>query len=111
VYLNYKRKSTVGWSIENIVLDFMGGSLSLVQIAIDSIARGQPLFGGDAFNVVKFMLSIFSIVFDTIFFIQHYFCYPDKWKNDKARRKREVSAKQLEEDLKLLLNHSEPSKN
>jgi cystinosin len=96
VYLNYKRKSTVGWSIANIVLDFMGGSLSLLQELIDSVARGKPLFGGDAFNIVKFMLSVFSIVFDTIFFIQHYFVYPDKWKNDQARRKREVAAKQLE---------------
>lgn len=40
VYLNYKRKSTVGWSIANIFLDFTGGSLSLLQQLIDTVARG-----------------------------------------------------------------------
>jgi len=30
VYLNYKRKSTVGWSLANVLLDFTGGSLSFV---------------------------------------------------------------------------------
>lgn len=31
LYLNYSRKSTVGWSIINILLDFTGGSLSLLR--------------------------------------------------------------------------------
>ena len=30
VYLNWKRKSTVGWSTENVLLDLTGGSLSLL---------------------------------------------------------------------------------
>ena len=30
VYLNYKRKSTEGWSITNILLDFTGGSFSVL---------------------------------------------------------------------------------
>lgn len=30
VYLNWARKSTVGWSIENVILDFTGGSFSLL---------------------------------------------------------------------------------
>lgn len=30
VYLNWSRKSTVGWSIENVILDFTGGSFSLL---------------------------------------------------------------------------------
>jgi hypothetical protein len=28
-YINYQRKSTEGWSIENILLDLTGGVLSL----------------------------------------------------------------------------------
>jgi cystinosin len=28
VYLNFKRKSTVGWSLENVMLDFFGGFFS-----------------------------------------------------------------------------------
>lgn len=78
VYLNYKRKSTVGWSIENILLDFTGGSFSLLQMLIDSVGRGIPLFGDEAFNVVKFMLSIMSIFFDIIFMFQHYVLYRHK---------------------------------
>lgn len=29
--LNYRRKSTVGWTIYNILLDFSGGTLSIIQ--------------------------------------------------------------------------------
>lgn len=36
VYVNYKRKSTEGWSINQILLDFTGGVLSLAQLLIDS---------------------------------------------------------------------------
>ncbi|CAH8615333.1 unnamed protein product [Heterobilharzia americana] len=32
--MNFRRKSTVGWSIGNIVLDFSGGILSLAQMGI-----------------------------------------------------------------------------
>ena len=31
--MNYRRKSTVGWSIGNILLDFTGGSLSILQVS------------------------------------------------------------------------------
>jgi len=31
VFLNWKRKSTVGWSIENVLLDFSGGFFSFAQ--------------------------------------------------------------------------------
>ena len=30
--MNYRRKSTVGWSIGNVLLDFTGGSLSILQM-------------------------------------------------------------------------------
>jgi cystinosin len=36
VWLNYRRKSTLGWTIHNVLLDFTGGLLSLVQLAMDS---------------------------------------------------------------------------
>eukprot|EP00347_Sterkiella_histriomuscorum_P011675 403371540 len=87
VYLNWKRKSTVGWSIENIVLDLTGGTFSLLQQIIDSTARGQPFFGTDSFNIVKFMLSIMSIFFDCIFLFQHYVLYKDAWKKKKNQDK------------------------
>ena len=77
VYLNYKRKSTVGWSLANVLLDFTGGSLSLLQSAINTIAFGEPFFDPGAFNLVKFILSIMSIFFDSIFMFQHFVLYRD----------------------------------
>jgi len=41
VYLNYSRKSTEGWSIFNILLDFCGGLFSFLQIVILAIANGK----------------------------------------------------------------------
>lgn len=40
VYLNFKRKSTEGWSLENVLLDLLGGSLTFVQILLDKIDSG-----------------------------------------------------------------------
>ena len=87
VYLNYKRKSTVGWSLENVLLDFTGGSLSLLQSILNSVALGKPLFEKGAFNLVKFILSITSILFDSIFMFQHFVLYRgahDDLKGDQA---------------------------
>lgn len=81
VWLNYTRKSTVGWSIANIMLDFTGGSLSILQQVIDMIYNGKTegnwsFFGnGDGFNIVKFMLGVMSVFFDTIFLTQHFILY------------------------------------
>jgi cystinosin len=85
VYLNWKRKSTVGWSLENVLLDFAGGSFSLAQQIIDSVARGKPFFGSGSqgFNIVKFLLSVIAIIFDLIFMFQHYVLYRDQWANTK----------------------------
>ncbi len=33
-WLNYRRKSTDGWSIGNVLLDFSGGVLSIVQMIV-----------------------------------------------------------------------------
>ena len=83
VYLNYKRKSTVGWSLANVLLDLTGGLLSFAQIFLNAAALNEPVIGAGAFNLVKFVLSIMSIIFDTIFLIQHYVLYPEAWKNGK----------------------------
>eukprot|EP01119_Soliformovum_irregulare_P022585 TRINITY_DN7766_c0_g1_i2.p1 TRINITY_DN7766_c0_g1~~TRINITY_DN7766_c0_g1_i2.p1 ORF type:complete len:214 (+),score=28.46 TRINITY_DN7766_c0_g1_i2:52-693(+) len=41
VYLNFKRKSTVGWNIWNVLLDFTGGLLSVGQLFFDSWRTGM----------------------------------------------------------------------
>ncbi|BGP72619.1 mannose-1-phosphate guanyltransferase [Rhodotorula toruloides] len=40
-WVNYRRKSTEGWSIENILLDATGGLLSLTQLVLDSWVDGD----------------------------------------------------------------------
>ena len=73
--MNFKRKSTVGWSIFNVLMDFTGGFLSLLQTIIDGIIKGNwDLAGGT--NSVKFGLGLLSMCFDVIFLFQHYVIYP-----------------------------------
>lgn len=40
-YMNYKRKSTEGWSIGNVLLDFTGGVLSILQMILQSYNNGN----------------------------------------------------------------------
>ena len=56
VYLNWKRKSTVGWSLENVMLDFTGGFFSFTQQFLDTVGRGKGFFAetSGGFNIVKF---------------------------------------------------------
>jgi cystinosin len=77
-YLNYVRKSTVGWSIINVLLDFTGGLLSILQIFIDGANTGQWNVFEGGFNLAKFCLGLTSIVFDIVFMLQHYLWYPEK---------------------------------
>jgi cystinosin len=73
VWLNYKRQSTEGWSIGQILLDLSGGILSLLQLVID--ASLQPDWTGVVGNPVKLGLGNVSIFFDLIFITQHYLLY------------------------------------
>lgn len=87
VYLNWKRKSTVGWSLENVLLDFGGGFFSFMQMFMTSIPYGKSIIdSSDGFNIVKFLLSVLSIIFDLIFMFQHYVLYRDKWANKKKEK-------------------------
>ncbi|KAE8622015.1 hypothetical protein XENTR_v10005062 [Xenopus tropicalis] len=75
-YMNFRRKSTEGWSIGNVLLDFTGGSFSIVQMFIQS-------YNNDEWNLIfgdptKFGLGVFSIGFDIVFIIQHYCLYRHK---------------------------------
>lgn len=78
VYMNYSNKSTKGWSIFNILLDFTGGSFSLIQNLIDQLSGcGKIIVHDDKYllNVVKYAVSIIAMFFDIIFMIQHYCLY------------------------------------
>ncbi|XP_039749158.1 cystinosin homolog isoform X1 [Pararge aegeria] len=72
-YMNFKRKSTVGWSIGNIFLDFTGGFLSILQMTLNAYNYNDWIsFFGDA---TKFGLGAFSLAFDIFFMLQHYVFY------------------------------------
>ncbi|XP_027770283.1 cystinosin homolog isoform X4 [Solanum pennellii] len=81
--MNFRRKSTVGFSIGNILLDLFGGLTNYGQMAVQSIDQHSWVnFYG---NIGKTLLSLVSIFFDILFILQHYVLYPS--------RKEEVSPK------------------
>ncbi|CAG0923592.1 unnamed protein product [Notodromas monacha] len=71
--MNFKRKSTAGWSIGNILLDLTGGLFSFLQMVLMSYNRDAwaSIWG----NPTKLGLSFLSIAFDFIFMFQHYVLY------------------------------------
>ncbi len=74
INLNYKRKSTVGWSIGEVFLDFSGAFLSLLQIMVDCIHNPA----GIAENWTKTGLGTISIIYNIIFMLQHFVLYKDR---------------------------------
>ncbi|KAF2655033.1 L-cystine transporter-like protein [Lophiostoma macrostomum CBS 122681] len=92
VYVNFKRKSTIGWSIYPMLMDFFGGIASLAQLVIDSSLQND--WSGIVGNPVKFGLGNITIAFDIIFIYQHYFLYrhsdqsleeEDEWEAERQR--------------------------
>lgn len=73
IVANFRNKSTAGWSIWQILLDFAGGVLSIAQLVIDSSLQGD--WSGVTGNPVKFALGQVSMFYDVIFFAQHYVLY------------------------------------
>jgi cystinosin len=73
VITNYRNQSTRGWSILQILLDFVGGILSVSQLLIDSYLQGD--WSGVTGNPVKLALGNFSMFFDVVFMVQHYCLY------------------------------------
>ncbi|KAM4595880.1 cystinosin-like isoform 1-T1 [Polymixia lowei] len=72
-YMNYRRQSTEGWSIGNVLLDFTGGLFSILQMVLQSYNNDEwTLIFGDP---TKFGLGLFSVVFDILFMVQHYCLY------------------------------------
>lgn len=72
-YLNYKRKSTSGWSIGVVILNLVGGVCSIGQMILDSYNYNDwaSIFG----NPTKFGLGAFTVLFQVLFMVQHYVLY------------------------------------
>ena len=97
VFLHFIRKSTEGWSIHSVFLDFTGGVQSFLQMGIDAFNNGCLLsnlnlcflfsctliefpfvddWDGTYGNPGKLGLSIIAMIFDGIFMLQHFILYP-----------------------------------
>ena len=68
--MNCRRRSTVGWSIGSILLDFTGGVFSILQMFLISYNYNdwKSIFG----DPTKFGLGALTILFDLLFMFQHY---------------------------------------
>uniref|UniRef100_A0A0N5AQH2 Cystinosin homolog n=1 Tax=Syphacia muris TaxID=451379 RepID=A0A0N5AQH2_9BILA len=72
-FFNFRRKSTMGWSIGNVLLDLTGGCMDICQMILQAINTDDwSAFSG---NPVKFGLGLVSIIFDFVFITQHYILY------------------------------------
>eukprot|EP00271_Cylindrocystis_brebissonii_P006825 TRINITY_DN19655_c0_g1_i1.p1 TRINITY_DN19655_c0_g1~~TRINITY_DN19655_c0_g1_i1.p1 ORF type:complete len:285 (-),score=29.50 TRINITY_DN19655_c0_g1_i1:328-1182(-) len=75
-WFNFVRRSTLGWSIGNILLDITGGLGALLQMVLQAWdQKSSEIFFG---NPGKLCLSLETIAFDTLFIVQHYILYPEK---------------------------------
>eukprot|EP00257_Ricinus_communis_P020300 XP_015579501.1 cystinosin homolog [Ricinus communis] len=91
---NFMRKSTIGFSIENILLDFLGGVTNYAQMAVQSIDQNSWVnFYG---NIGKTLLSLVSVFFDLLFMCQHYILYPER----KAHASSKISKEGAEPFIK-----------
>lgn len=94
VYMNYARKTTVGWSIAFVILDLVGGVFSLVQMFLVAYNHNEwnSIFG----DITKVGLGILTLIFDFIFMFQHYVLYNEAWKATRRFDADAVKDKQME---------------
>ncbi|KAF8571011.1 hypothetical protein P879_01475 [Paragonimus westermani] len=102
VFLNYKLRSTVGWSIGNVLLDFSGGILSILQMFIlaYNLSDWYQITG----SLGKLGLALVTILFDTIFMVQHW-CLYQSHREETSRNSFDLPV----ERWKLIDEHSPPN--
>ncbi|XP_042865458.1 cystinosin-like [Penaeus japonicus] len=71
LYVNYRHKSTAGFSMVGLLMDFTGGALSLAQMFMLSANNDDWISVFNNFS--KFGLGVITILFDLMFFFQHYY--------------------------------------
>lgn len=91
--LNCNRKSTEGFSIGNIILDFTGGALSLLQVAI-VYGQGTNIKN----NPIKIALGLISMSFDLLFMFQHYGLYRNSEERELERLRTDAELHPLESE-------------
>ncbi|KAK7364857.1 hypothetical protein VNO80_13601 [Phaseolus coccineus] len=87
-FLNFSRKSTNGFSIGTVLLDFSGGVFNYSQMAVQSIDQDSWVnFYG---NIGKVLISLVTIFYDSILICQHYVLYPDNKKGLPSKNSEEI---------------------
>ena len=73
MWLNFKRKSTAGFHIGGVLVDFGGGVLSLLQMDVYCFIEhsNNQLTG----NIPKMALAVVTLLFNIILVWQHYVFY------------------------------------
>ncbi|KAI5443370.1 hypothetical protein KIW84_012139 [Lathyrus oleraceus] len=100
--MNFMRKSTDGFSIGSILLDFSGGVFNYSQMVVQSIDQDSWVnFYG---NIGKVMISLVTIFYDSILMCQHYVLYPHKKvlitsENSEEIKKPLISSSPLDEQI------------
>ncbi|KAL9239081.1 hypothetical protein vseg_013433 [Gypsophila vaccaria] len=86
--MNFRLKSTDGFSIGNILVDLMGGLTNYGQMVVQSVDQKSWVnFYG---NIGKTLLSLVSVFYDIVFIIQHYVLYPAHKREDSTTAKVET---------------------
>lgn len=106
ILYNYNRKSTHGWPILMVWLDFVGAFLSFIQLLLDSYEVGNMMAVFD--NLPKFLLAIQVFIADAVFFTQHYWLYYDNdvSKYGPLKTGMEGYGAAVQEDEEFLLEHA-----
>lgn len=74
IYLNKDKKSTEGFSIGNVILDAIGGLLSLIGESL-KVYYDKSSYLDNKTNIPKIVLSLTVMFFDGILVFQHYVAY------------------------------------
>ncbi|XP_067617373.1 cystinosin homolog isoform X2 [Eurosta solidaginis] len=74
--MNYRLKSTKGWSVYNVLMDLTGSILSMLQMILNAYNYDDwvSIFG----DPTKFGLGLISVPFDVLFILQHFVFYRKK---------------------------------
>jgi cystinosin len=87
VLLNIKNKSTIGWSINQVLLDLLGGVLSTSQILFDGYTLGWSGVLGDP---IKLGLGLLSIIYDLIYVVQHFLLYTKRESDEEIAEEAKI---------------------
>lgn len=91
VIMNYRLKSTIGWSIGAVLCDFTGSIFSTLQMIVISYNCDDWVsIMGDP---TKFGLGLFSTMFDVIFLVQHFVLYRHREETTDTKQSDEFTGK------------------